>query len=401
MSRIFIECTRTVGTRLHTGIQRFVRRTLYHAANIARSQKNLTVMPAIIEGDRFIQLAALPTHPYENRHETITLTQKAAVDFQPGDHLLMIDAAWHLDAWPALRAAQRQGAQLNFVWHDLIPLHHPEFFEAHVSARFSRYLTQVIEHADRIVAVSHEVRDQMAKHIAKTAPGRLGTLELDWNHPGANLFEDDTHDIGQPVVRTALANMISAGGNSPLLLSVSTLEPRKNHAMLLDACEHAWSDGHSLRLCIVGKAGWKVESLLERLERHPEKERRLFVWHDLTDRELDYCYRHASCLVYPSVTEGFGLPIAEAGWRRLPVVLSDTPVHKEVAGPMATYFDLDDPRQLTRIIQNIASEKNVFNAAWPEPGRFDDWRQSTERLLQKMISFPSIRDAKMNQKHYG
>ena len=386
MTRIFIECTRTARSQLHTGIQRFVRRTLRHAQDIACNHENLTVVPVIIEGDRFIELAALAPHPYENRPENTTLTKQTPVDFQRSDQLLMIDAAWHLDAWPALHAAQRQGAQLNFVWHDLIPLRHPEFFDAHVSARFAYYLAQVIAHADRIVTVSRTVRDQLARHIAATAPERLDKLPLAWNHPGADLVEDDVNSDGKLPVRAALAEMMSASHNAPLLLSVSTLEPRKNHHLLLDACEQAWSAGHAIHLCIAGKAGWKVESLLERLEYHPENGQRLFVWHDLTDTELDYCYRHASCLVYPSITEGFGLPIAEAGWRRLPVVLSDTPVHKEVAGPLATYFDLDEPQQLARIIKDIASAKSVFDPAWPEPGRFHGWRQSTERLLQQITS---------------
>ncbi|MBS1187385.1 MAG: glycosyltransferase family 1 protein [Burkholderiaceae bacterium] len=384
MNRLFIECTRTAHSQLHTGIQRFVRRTLHHAQEIARACGNLTVTPVVIDGNRFMRLSALAPHPHENPREPVAPVEQTEIDFLPGDRLLMIDAAWHLDAWPALHAAHAQGVRIHFVWHDLIPLLHPEFFDAHVSTRFSHYLSQALEHADGIVAVSRTVRDQLAEHIASTMPARQGKLRLGWNHPGSDLLDDEMRS-SKPSIRAKLTGMTSAMPHTPLLLSVSTLEPRKNHALLLDMCEQAWADGLALRLCIVGKAGWKVESLLERLAHHPEKERQLFVWHDLTDHELDYCYRHASCLVYPSLTEGFGLPIAEAGWMGLPVILSDTPIHREVGGPLASYFDLAQPQQLLQLIAKMCSAENVFDPRWPETGRFHGWRQSTEKLLQQII----------------
>jgi len=139
-----------------------------------------------------------------------------------------------------------------------------------------------------------------------------------------------------------------------------------------------------LLLCIAGAPGWQVDALLERLQHHPERGHRLFVFHDLSDAELDWCYTHASCLVYPSLAEGYGLPIAEAGWRSLPVLLSDTEIHREVAGPKARYFAPGDAIALEQALRQCQSSPNFFDPGWPEPGRFRSWRDMTATLMHNL-----------------
>ena len=294
----------------------------------------------------------------------------------------MIDSAWYIDAWPALLAAKQAGATLAFVWHDLIPLHYPALFAPDLSIRFKHYLDNMIEHADRIICVSRTVLDQLAAHISEHAPWRLKAISLDYNHPGADMLT-----VTDGPCRPELQSMLDAATNSQsnsknkLLLAVGTIEPRKGYGMLLDACEVLWAEGYAPTLCIVGSAGWQVETLLHRLATHPERGQRLFVWHDLHDTELDLCYRHANCLVYPSLAEGFGLPIAEAGWHGLPVLLSDTAIHREVAGPLAHYFSLTQPRALQDALLGYLNGHWQFNPGWPEAGRFRSWHSATTKLL--------------------
>ncbi|MEM8119924.1 glycosyltransferase, partial [Morganella morganii] len=99
---------------------------------------------------------------------------------------------------------------------------------------------------------------------------------------------------------------------APVFLMVSTIEPRKNHGYLLDAFERAWAQGSQARLCIAGRIGWKCEALVERVRQHPELNKRLFMFNDLSDKSLEYAYSHAASLVFPSYVEGFGLPLVEA-----------------------------------------------------------------------------------------
>ena len=384
MARLFIECTRTATSGLHTGIQRVVRRTLRESQAI----------PVVIENNKLKQLQKMPGSGLEGTHANLgstvgsstvgsptvgsglAITHSEPLTIQPDDIILMIDSAWYIDPWPALLAAKQAGATLGFVWHDLIPLHYPALFAPGLSSRFKHYLTNMIEHADRIICVSRTVRDQLAAYIQEHAPWRLNAIALDYNHPGADMLTT----AGGPC-RPELQTMFDAAANKKLLLAVGTIEPRKGYGMLLDACEALWSEGLSPILCIVGSTGWQVEAVLQKLERHPERGQRLFVWHNLHDAELDLCYRRASCLVYPSLAEGFGLPIAEAGWRKLPVLLSDTTIHREVAGPLAHYFSLTQPHALQDALRGYISGHWQFNPGWPEAGRFQSWHSATTKLL--------------------
>jgi len=378
MARLLIECTRTATSGLHTGIQRVVRRTLREA------QTQIKVIPVVIENNELKQLEKMPGSGLARTQTTtdpttgsgLAQTHAGPLTIQADDIILMIDSAWYIDPWLALLAARKAGATLAFVWHDLIPLHYPALFAPGLSTRFKHYLASMIECADRIICVSRTVRDQLIAHIREHAPGRLGAIALNYNHPGADMLTiTDGH------CRPELQAMFDAAANKHVLLAVGTIEPRKGYGILLDACEALWAEGLSPFLCIVGSTGWQVDALLQKLDSHPERGQRLFVWHDLHDAELDHCYRRANCLVYPSLAEGFGLPIAEAGWRKLPVLLSDTPIHREVAGPLAHYFSLSQPHALQDALRGYINGHWQFNPGWPEAGRFQSWHSTTARLL--------------------
>ena len=188
MTRLLIECSRTATSGLHTGIQRFVRRTLHEATAIAGALGYRDVMPVIIDDGHLQRLCALPAHPKEGTQSAAIPLQRAPLTIDEGDIVLLIDAAWYLDAWPALLAAKQAGATLAFVWHDLIPLHYPALFPEGLSQRFSHHLDQVIAHADHIICVSDTVRQQLSAHIRQRAPERLDAMTLDTNHPGADML---------------------------------------------------------------------------------------------------------------------------------------------------------------------------------------------------------------------
>jgi alpha-1,2-rhamnosyltransferase len=153
---------------------------------------------------------------------------------------------------------------------------------------------------------------------------------------------------------------------------------------LLDTFDGLWAKGIDVNLCFIGRVGWKVEDLLARIKSHREYQRRLFFWSDIDDVELAYCYKHASMLVFPSFIEGFGLPIIESLGHGLPVLASDTPIHREVGLDHIGYFDLADPGSLETQIEAI--EKNgIPDALRVDPDyRWQDWESSTRMLLNKI-----------------
>jgi len=392
MPRLLIECTRTARCGLHTGIQRVVRRITAVAQRLTPNHGFDCVISVVIEAGRWYALPKLMPHVREAGSQSAPPhLDIEPLMLQPDDHLLLVDATWYLDAWPAIVNAIDHGAQLHVIWHDLIPLQHPEFFPQGLAPRFQHHLDQVIQHTSSIQCVSATVRAQLLSYIQQTAPDRADNLELGVQHPGADGLQSGIAPHEALRAMWPAHQTTGHDDNSPLrLLAVGTLEPRKGHAVLLDACEAIWRDvdaspaARDLLLCIAGAPGWQVDALLERLQHHPERGRRLFVFHDLSDAELDWCYEHASCLVYPSLAEGYGLPIAEAGWRGLPVLLSDTEIHREVAGPKARYFAPGDAIALEQALRQCQSNLNFFDPSWPEPGRFRSWRDMTATLMHNL-----------------
>lgn len=128
---------------------------------------------------------------------------------------------------------------------------------------------------------------------------------------------------------------------------VGTVEPRKGHAQVLDAFELLWASQQDANLLIVGKQGWMVEALVERLREHPESGKRLFWFEGIDDDYLSSLYAQSDALIAASLGEGFGLPLIEAAQYKLPLIARDIPVFREVAGEHAFYFQGEQPQTLS------------------------------------------------------
>lgn len=438
-NRIYIECTHTYSAEILTGIQRVVRNIVHEALLIAQASDDLEVIPIIIVDDRFVAIKELPNHGYEqsqdkekptikkrvakyvqssvqyllhsrlfvNRLKALRntsprifswlknayiklkllligknkLAQLPSVNFKKGDILLMLDSSWHMPIWKAIDQAKSQSAFIVFTAYDLIPISHPQFCDEYLVKVFADFYAKAIEQANGFVAISKSVKKDVEGYIKQVASDRMNQMQFSYFHLGA--------DFNQPLentkIREALIQLYQSSGQH--FLTVSTIEPRKNHVYLLDAFEQIWHESDSaITLTIVGRVGWKVEALMARIHQHPELGRRLFVFHDLTDAELSFCYKHATALVFPSIIEGFGLPIIEAMQHRLPVIASDIPIHREVGQGHIMYVDLDNQNSLVNIIKSIS--KNGVDRHYQIDANFHwlSWRSATEQLIASLIA---------------
>jgi glycosyltransferase involved in cell wall biosynthesis len=119
---------------------------------------------------------------------------------------------------------------------------------------------------------------------------------------------------------------------------------------------------------IVGKQGWNIEPLAGALRAHVEQGRRLLWLETVGDGDLRHLMQHANGFVQASVAEGFGLPVAEAGAFGVPLLLSDIPVFRELAGDAARYFGVGDATALAELIGSAAAEngKIIHVRPWQE-----------------------------------
>ena len=294
-----------------------------------------------------------------------------------GDQLVLLDSSWHANFFPLAEQLKRDGVGIVSVIYDLIPLTHPQFCDAGLVKVFNEWFDWIARTADGYVAISTTIRDQVRQEMVS----RVGTAQVeqrwfDYFHLGSELDLSNAH----AAVDQGLLNMFKT--REPVFLMVSTIEPRKNHAYLLDAFERAWAAGSKARLCIVGKIGWKCEALVDRIRQHPELNRRLFMFNGLSDKSLEHAYSHATSLVFPSFVEGFGLPLVEAMQRGLPAMASDIPVFREIGGDYMAYFDLADPQSLADLVTGMERSGEFPAALSLENWRWLSWREASAQLVE-------------------
>jgi glycosyltransferase involved in cell wall biosynthesis len=140
---------------------------------------------------------------------------------------------------------------------------------------------------------------------------------------------------------------------------LGTIEPRKNHLLLL----HVWRQlveelgASAPHLVIVGQRGWECEQVVDLLDRCVALEEHVTELKRCTDGELATWLGHAQALLFPSFIEGYGIPLVEALACGLPVIASDLPVFREIAGGIPDYLDpLDGPAWRRAIIDYAYSE---------------------------------------------
>ena len=142
------------------------------------------------------------------------------------------------------------------------------------------------------------------------------------------------------------------------LLFVSSLEPRKNIDFLIKALQTANTD---IPLVLVGWHGWGDKKWLEKIEK-TELKKRIYITGHLPDNDLKAIYNGAAALVYPSLYEGFGLPILEAMTCGCPVICSNTASMPEVAGDAAILINPVKKDELAHAIETIAYDTEIRNS---------------------------------------
>lgn len=315
-----------------------------------------------------------------NRNDQPAPQRAVELQVEEGDLLLLLDSSWHADFFDLAERLKRQGVGIVSVIYDLIPLTHPQFCDAGLVKVFDQWFDWVSRTADGFMAISQTVSDQVAAEVRV----RLGDSEASrrWHgyfHLGSEL------DLNRPAAQMHEGVRQMFEGQAPVYLMVSTVEPRKNHVYLLDAFERLWADGTDVRLCIIGKIGWKCEALVDRIRRHPQQGKRLFMFNDVNDKSLEFAYSNARALVFPSYAEGFGLPLVEAMQRGLPVMASDIPVFREVGQDFMAYFDLSDPGSLVELIEAFEVSGRFPAARAVEHWQWVDWAAAAEQLVTRTL----------------
>jgi len=320
--KIIIDVSSIAQSDAKTGIQRVIR-NLYRQL-LLNPPDGYQICPVMATRRRFYQY--IPT-------DFLQMPSPAIVDNTPiqihsGDIFLGLDLSAHLTHHhlPELWAWKRQGLHMTFVIYDLLPVLQPQWFTPRASRNFHQWLHVLALLADNTFAISRSVQGDFYSWMLDKYKLNESNLPCSPIQLGAELnSEDDASDCTENHLPMYLVDQ-------KYVLIVGTLEPRKGHDDLLNAFDQLWSNGEQTNLVIVGKQGWKVESLVDRLRGHLELGKRLHWFNDANDEILRALYRFSRGVILASKGEGCGLPLIEAAFFNKPVLARDIPVFKEIAG---------------------------------------------------------------------
>jgi glycosyltransferase involved in cell wall biosynthesis len=257
-------------------------------------------------------------------------------------YLLVSHQNLHRAARLARFKASTGAAFLCFV-HDLIPMDYPEYARPGQAER----------HRQRIQATA----DSLAPHLARLGR-RIPVLVA---HPGA---EFGAPGPAAPAVTEA----------APYFVCIGTIEPRKNHLLLLHLWRHLAANRAlpAPRLVLVGQRGWENENIVDIIDRCSAIAGLLEEHNTLPDRELRPLLGGARALLCPAFVEGYGLPIAEALALGVPVICSDIPVFREVGGAIPEFLDPLDGLGWLQAIRDYSEPGSSRRAA--QLARLPAWR---------------------------
>lgn len=282
----------------HTGIQRVTR-------EVSRRWVSDHAIRLAVWTDAGVALRDLT--PVEVRRATAWAGPITADDIEEAAHtpllipwdstIVLLEVPKGSTAEPMAALARHSGNDVVCVGYDTIPVTSADLRPAPDPVEFLRYLT-LLKYSRRVAAISATAATEFAGFAAALEAQGL---------PG-------------PEVTTVLLAAEVTGGSDaipsdpadrPLLLSAGSLEPHKNHLAVLHAAELCWRTGLDFELVLVGHTGWdprEIDATIERLQSAGRPVRKAGV---LSDEDLATLYRRAHCTVFPSLHEGFGLPVAE------------------------------------------------------------------------------------------
>ncbi len=290
------------------------------------------------------------------------LTKTKPFEFSDGAYLVNVGTSWgFLNYFLSIREAKRRN-RIRYVplVHDCIPLIYPEFCNPNLVFDFINWISHMLGHADLILANSENTK----LDVVKVAPqigatlSDLVTMRLNGEY-GVQSDITEPDRASQDVLRAHNLDV------EDFVLMVSTIEPRKNHMLALNAWSRLLktrSRDRVPRLVFVGSSGWMNEPLYERLERDASLSERVVILANVSEQVLQLLYSRCLFTLFPSLYEGWGLPISEAlAHGKVPLV-SNVSSHPEAGGDLAVLFDLDSEADFQAKLENLIDDTDARRA---------------------------------------
>ncbi|MCM8767436.1 MAG: glycosyltransferase family 4 protein [Candidatus Omnitrophica bacterium] len=239
--------------------------------------------------------------------------------------------------------------KLVITFHDIAHLIFPEMFSLFEVETFKFAAKRAVKKADRIIAVSESTKNDLIKYL-NVKPDKIIVIHVGLYDFFYEIFDEDMIEKVK----------LKYGIRKKYILSVGTIEPKKNHIRLLNAFVKIKKKINDYQLIICGKPGWKFREFYKRLSEINDKIRKdIIVTNYVPLRDLTILYKEADIFTFPSLYEGFGSPILEAMRCGVPVITSNISSMPEVAGDAALLINPEDEDDIANAILKLIEDKEL------------------------------------------
>lgn len=289
--------------------------------------------------------------------------------------VVLLGAAWVIPEYASLivNLKRRHGARFAMLFHDFIPIYARETCDQGTAVVFREFVDQVLPVVDLAMCVSRSTERDLQRYCRETGRAAPPSLVTRLGTSFDEFFPRDEGTTARPV---------GPRERDPFVLFVSTIEGRKNHNFMFETWRSLAARGVDVpRLVCVGRIGWRAETFLTNLIETDYLDGRIELREDVSDEALGALYADCLFTVFPSVYEGWGLPIGESLGHGKLCVLAENSSLPEVAGEFGCFIPIDnveaaadtiagllgDPDRLYAYEQAIAQRFSPLR--WEEIGR--------------------------------
>ncbi len=378
---IYSDITNLMSVDFLTGIQRVVREIVVRMLKNDIITLNLLAYDEeknayqLLNNERFLEFFEDKTGEKEDIYSNTVIN---FTDIPSGSVFFDIDSVWNSRlkrSWlfPLLK---QKGVKIVTQLYDLIPITHPQFSHENTCMNFMVYIGANIEYADLIITSAQATVEALDKLCDRLGRERKKCVVVPL---GADFSSKNSEEgIDEEIIKIASGKYI---------LMVGTIEPRKNHSIVIDALESGLAE-LGINVVFAGRIGWNVVELEKRIKEHPLLGKNLFFVEKPNDATVDLLYKNALAVAFPTFNEGFGLPMIEAFCRHTPVIASDIGVLREVGGELADYFDPHDKDCFIRAVRTLADDEEKYQRKKAELEKFVPftWEDSAKMFVSAICS---------------
>ena len=304
----------------------------------------------------------------------------------PDDVLLILGSPWFHPFYGQMitRVRDKWQMRIALLIYDIIPLLRPEWCDRNLVDRFEIWAHSMLSLTDTLLTISQaSARDILSIADRRKLPLRMTPSVI----PIGTGFSSPVGHPDQPVPVVRTDRLPPARS---YVLMVSTIEARKNHALLFRVWRRLLDEMPADRvptLVFAGKVGWLVADLMQQLTNAHYLDGKILLVDDPQDGELERLYEGCLFTVFPSFYEGWGLPVTESFSFGRPCIISNASALPEAGGTLARYFDPDNGTEAYRVIRNAIEDRDGTEA-WSERVAAEfrpvSWDESARAILRSI-----------------